>query len=744
MVFKETGYTMLFRSISLSLSALFCALIAFVTTGQADIYVTRFGDMGMIFAVCAALLCAAVLIAKQKRIRFLSLSWTVWLACFLSICSVRYFGQCASAYLGSTVPYGFSPMYLCYYAVILLFSMAVPRLWFVSVLVFILSELASLWFAGFFHGFFIYPSKGWHFLLFNRLSVCAQPFELMTLSAVLPYIIGRLNPATAQNRPAAPAAVSLPKPDDGFNQKTALLQQDLMPVSSKTQAFLLEQDAAALNKSDVNELLSSVVYFMSRNFKAYSAIGFVYDPLKRVFVLNSFHSKNYSIVKGTEIPIGRGVVGKVGVEKRSFLSGDVSLYHEELLYYKSHESINSVLCVPILSEAKELLGALCIDNQDKNSFTEQHKETLLRFSSLAAALITNVRMRIFQERAAKSFQIFYESSQQFITALRAEQVFDVLFKMTGLLTPLTRLMLITFDEQRRCGVIGKITGAPRELTEGTEFPINAGIYSYAFQKRTIVNISNFQLYRGKYYRFIETESFNPAIASLLIVPLFDDEQRIVGLISCESDIVNQFTQDTEKHLSILIGNASVAITRARLYQKMETLASTDGLTQLNNHRTFQEHLVRETERSKRHGRPLSLLLMDIDHFKHFNDTYGHPVGDLVLKEISACIKQSVRLNDIPARYGGEEFTVIIPDTSEEGAMVIAERIRNTVERKIIMSLDRPLRVTISLGCATMPLHAQNGPDLIDCADKALYYSKEHGRNKASLYVKGMTSEKKKG
>jgi len=733
---------MLLRSLSLSFAAILLALIGFVVSGQADIYMIRLGETGTIFAVCVALFCITVIVAKQKGIAVFTALWAILLACLLSICSIRYFGQCASAY-SATAPYALSPMYLCYYAVILVFSLSVPRFWFIAALVFISAELASLWFAGFFNGYIIYPSSGWHFLLLNRLAGCKQPFELMILSAFLPYITMRFAPKA----PFHQKSVGLPenhKPANSTNQKTTLLEQNFMPASSKTQAFLLEQDAAALNKSDVNDLLSSVVYFMSRNFKAYSAIGFVFDPAKRSFVLNSFHSKNYSIVKGSEIPIGRGIVGKVGVEKRSFLSGDLSLYHEELLYYKSHESINSVLCVPILSDAKELLGALCIDSQDKNSFTEQHKETLLRFSSLAAALITNIRMRIFQERAAKSFQIFYESSQQFITALRADQVFDVLFKMTGLLTPLTRLMLITFHEERRCGIISKITGLSDEIAEGTEFPINAGIYSYAFQKRTIVNIPNFQMYRGKYYRFFETEAFNPAIASLIIIPLFDDEQRIAGLISCESDIVNQFTQDTEKHLSILIGNASVAITRARLYQKMETLASTDGLTQLNNHRTFQEQLAREVERSKRHARPLSLLLMDIDHFKSFNDTYGHPVGDLVLKEISACIKQSVRINDLPARYGGEEFTVIIPDTAEEGAMVIAERIRNTVERKIILSLDRQLRVTISLGCATMPSHAQNGPDLIDCADKALYYSKEHGRNKSSLYVKGMASEKKKG
>lgn len=196
-------------------------------------------------------------------------------------------------------------------------------------------------------------------------------------------------------------------------------------------------------------------------------------------------------------------------------------------------------------------------------------------------------------------------------------------------------------------------------------------------------------------------------------------------------------------MATIVENASVALTRALLYQQMERLATTDGLTELNNHRHFQEILASEVERSRRYKRPLSLLLLDIDHFKSFNDTYGHPVGDLVLKEISACIRKSIRINDVPARYGGEEFTVIIPETAEEGALITAERIRSTIESHVIRSLDKELKVTVSIGCATHPSLAGSQQELIDNADKALYYSKEHGRNQVSLFNQGMKGKEKK-
>ncbi len=230
---------------------------------------------------------------------------------------------------------------------------------------------------------------------------------------------------------------------------------------------------------------------------------------------------------------------------------------------------------------------------------------------------------------------------------------------------------------------------------------------------------------------------------MAIYPIIDDENRCRGIVSIEATEPDQITSDIEHILAALFENASVAFTRAILYQHMERLATTDGLTGLNNHRHFQEMLSKEIERSKRYKRPLSLLLLDIDHFKSFNDTYGHPVGDLVLKEISLCIRKSIRINDIPARYGGEEFTVIIPETNFDGAMVIAERIRSTIECHIIRSYEKQLHVTVSIGCASFPSHVINQQELIDCADKALYYSKEHGRNKVTVYSPAMSECGKK-
>jgi len=489
----------------------------------------------------------------------------------------------------------------------------------------------------------------------------------------------------------------------------------------------------------ISDLLSSVVYFMSRNFRAYSSVGFIFDTMRREFILNSFQSKSLYIKKEASIPLGTGVIGKLGTEMRPFMTGDLRHYNAELSYYREEEQINSILAVPIVSD-KVLLGALVLDSRDTQAFKDQDKDIMRRFATLAAALIKTERMRFEQEKSARVSQLFYQASHQFTTALKADEVFNVLFSVIPGVVPCTRQISIEFDGDSNTGKVTGASGAaqPDDPDAGFVFPVDSGgLYAFTFQKRKSLIIGDYQQYKDRYFRFFPQEKRSESIRSLAVYPIIDDEQRCRGLYSLESDQPDIFTEDTQQILTTLVENASVAFVRAMLYHKMELLATTDGLTGLNNHRTFQELLGQEIERSRRYNRPIALLLMDIDHFKTFNDTYGHPVGDLVLKEIAACIRRSIRLNDIPARYGGEEFVVIIPETNERGSMVTAERIRSTIEQHTIVSLDKELKVTVSIGCSAFPENAPSQQALIDTADKALYMAKKSGRNRVIPYKNGM-------
>jgi diguanylate cyclase (GGDEF)-like protein len=171
-------------------------------------------------------------------------------------------------------------------------------------------------------------------------------------------------------------------------------------------------------------------------------------------------------------------------------------------------------------------------------------------------------------------------------------------------------------------------------------------------------------------------------------------------------------------------------------EKLKLLALRDGLTGLYNHRHFQEQFDAEFERTLRYKKPLSLLMLDLDHFKKINDAYGHRIGDVVLKKIALLIEENVRKNDIVARYGGEEFAIIAPETDLKGAAVLAERIRISLEKTEIHSDSITIKATLSIGVAAyLPgKKVAKKSDLFDAADSALYESKRNGRNKLSMAI----------
>ncbi len=170
---------------------------------------------------------------------------------------------------------------------------------------------------------------------------------------------------------------------------------------------------------------------------------------------------------------------------------------------------------------------------------------------------------------------------------------------------------------------------------------------------------------------------------------------------------------------------------------LENLANLDGLTEIDNHRSFQNFLDAEINRCIRKDRSLSLLLADIDHFKKFNDTYGHQTGDFILKEFSRITKEVIREYDMIARYGGEEFVFVLPETGEEEALIVAEKIRKTVEGHSFDDGNQTYQVTISIGVASAYPAGVEGEfsknDFINATDEALYEAKHNGRNRVALY-----------
>ena len=213
----------------------------------------------------------------------------------------------------------------------------------------------------------------------------------------------------------------------------------------------------------------------------------------------------------------------------------------------------------------------------------------------------------------------------------------------------------------------------------------------------------------------------------LVVPI----QRSNQLMGAMELYLNEWREINEDQADLLNGVASqaaIAIRHAQLFEAQEENALTDELTKLPNRRAFAQSFLQETQRARRHRNPIAFLMIDLDHFKQVNDTYGHLQGDAVLFELAQILKTSARESDVCARYGGEEFALILQQTNESGARVLAERIRARVASA---TFPGGLKLTISIGVA-----ATDEPNLftqlIDRADQALYAAKQGGRNQVRI------------
>jgi diguanylate cyclase (GGDEF)-like protein len=244
--------------------------------------------------------------------------------------------------------------------------------------------------------------------------------------------------------------------------------------------------------------------------------------------------------------------------------------------------------------------------------------------------------------------------------------------------------------------------------------------------------------------------------------------QVIGVLGIvESRHCRRFTDAEKRLFSQLAVLAAIAIHNADVFAVLEHLVITDGLTDLYNHRYFYERLAQEVARAHRYGLPLSLLMIDIDDFKRYNDQFGHRAGDAVLRDMAAWLKMQTRQQvDLVARYGGEEFAIILPSTGVLGAatvgerlrctiaqdgrppaasrpsgsdehfvdgdsgaaLTVAERIRSSIADEVFGSPGSSARITVSVGVASFPVHATSGDDLVEAADRGVYRAKERGKN----------------
>lgn len=269
--------------------------------------------------------------------------------------------------------------------------------------------------------------------------------------------------------------------------------------------------------------------------------------------------------------------------------------------------------------------------------------------------------------------------------------------------------------------------------------IGTSVLSWVIEGETQDFEKNLRVAKRRYYprkcesvwKLPEEKIINVHIEACMLQ--LNDGREILQVLA--RDITSE--KEAEKKIAGYIAELEV------LNAKLEELSTTDFLTGLSNHRHFKTKLSAEHDRCQRYGSHYALILFDADNFKHYNDRNGHPAGDVLLKEFGAILKNACRDTDVPARYGGEEFVVLCPSTDWQGALVLAERIRKTIETKPFpFGEHQPLgKVSVSVGVSSFPVDGQDWQHVLEAADKALYESKHAGRNRVTASAQLLCKEK---
>jgi diguanylate cyclase (GGDEF)-like protein len=423
------------------------------------------------------------------------------------------------------------------------------------------------------------------------------------------------------------------------------------------------------------------------------------------------------------LPADAGALGTVVKQRILVNLRDPKRSH--LPYYAGPEEVASFLGVPILEDG-HLRGVLCADRFHR-PFTEKDEELLRGAAQQMLRSIQSERVFAAVERAKYEHERFFGALARLNRALGVNAVSHTTFEAAREICEFDFAAITLFDPAtKRHTVIAQNGDAPRGL-DGLSFADNAGIAAMVVKNRHFLPAQGELRDRDALVYTKKVRLSN--MESLLVLPLICADAAI-GSFAVAARRPRAFTKDKREMLTVIANHVAVSLANAQMYGRMELMATTDGLTGLVNHRTFQERFADMLARAERTSGRHALLLTDIDHFKKVNDTYGHPTGDVVLRGVAEVVRDCVRKVDLAARYGGEEFAIVLEGTDREGARQLAERIRSEVQQQVFQSNKGPFSCTLSLGIAVYPDDGKDKKTLIDHADQSLYHAKHNGRNRA--------------
>jgi two-component system cell cycle response regulator len=461
-------------------------------------------------------------------------------------------------------------------------------------------------------------------------------------------------------------------------------------------------------------------------------------------------SKDY-IDRGQRLNFRGGYLGWVLKTRTQVLITSIKNVRKNLVYYNKNVPVKSLLATPLFFKdekyknegSESIFGMLVVDSLQQEAFSEKEKLIVSLISNKIVEIIDRFQLSEKVNLSSQELNSFYDFTQK----LNSTSDIDII--LDHIVDTLIRIFEADFvgvslvDKEGGYSCLKRASEGMKEHLENKEIPHGETLIGLVaesgmhFQFDDLTSRAKFRTIFGKEIDFALGMK---SIKSVLIYPFhetFQDannhNQPVLGCVVIGKRVKNPFNDGEISLAKIICRESAKALTSSLNYRKVKELAIRDGLTGLYNHRHFQEMLTYTLVHSERFSTEASLLLVDVDNLKIINDTYGHQAGDTVLSSIGKILHESLRKVDIPARYGGDEFAVILPNTNKTGSITVAEKVKGNMKKISLKSDSGYIEVSLSMGIATYPQSAGDKELLIEKADRALYESKNRGKNKITHY-----------
>lgn len=498
-------------------------------------------------------------------------------------------------------------------------------------------------------------------------------------------------------------------------------------ISPEEKSELIAREAV----DTVNHAIYLTVALLKSGLSAHTVVLLWFDVKGEYLNIKELLSDSDHIIEGGLEP-ARGIIGSITRQREALQLDDLKSGFRGIPYYTDPQDVSNFAGIPVIEDG-HLRGVLCADRKGGRPFTTDDVKLMEETASYLVRAIENQRQFSVMERSKHELTRFFEASRRLNGVLTPEQVYEVAFSSADQIAPWEVAAITLFDAEQHhvASVDARGVFEPLKSLLHQDFESDGGLVSMAVKNRHYLPYGG-TVRDGEIQLFSGAPSIE-GLRSLMVMPLIVLDQPVGTFIVGHSQ-ANVFTRERREMLEVVCNQVAVTLHSAQLYGRMEQMATTDGLTGLANHRTFQSKLEETIARSRRSQRAFAVILTDIDHFKSVNDTYGHPVGDEVLRQVSRCFQDNLRETDICARYGGEEFALILEDTDLENAVVKANRLRTEVKKLIFTTEKGPFSISISMGVGYWPQDAEHKQALIDQTDQALYHSKHNGRDRVTAWA----------